>query len=780
MLSRYISPKTKLAGGLALALWGVLGSGCSERTLRAVTRGAEVTRAHCVPMPTESVGRAWESAALAVLTSELSPAVMLHSSRPELSLFSGLARWGLGAPTHVALGTAQGVRVLNATADLELPVGSMSEAWLLVWFRGAPGYTWDTPWLVTLQHRLSAARLTAEGLRLSSDTPLGYVAMMPLFGLFKPDTSTWAELPNEVVQKARFWTRALRRYPLAVTDRFRLDAPSSAVVVHHQFELLSTDDDFGTVPLELAPLSPSLGLAYAGGRMPMAVSDPVTDTSVATPHGPYLAVESSTCHEVTFPVLDYVNRTLAAPSSRQTDPRALEQLAALRAAASTAFSREDGFFHQDFGDPQDFTGPPPQARDDPSITDNTCWASIAALFYPRALPYLDATLQGEAKARLHRYVGEWLLQEQRFTPHEDKLLCVGPGVLETGDYGPAAVRANALLSTLWSYAYETQDFALLKERWPLVQRLFSVPRSMSFRSFGRERLLELGDQAAPSLAMARSAHFVGDSDTYAYASYLFARELTHHVVKHTGASYFVAQQPLADGPPLSGVVYPTEQRAGLAGWQLDGPDVPATATQKNFSYRWIRFNDLDVGRFHRENLLDLDRAELHAESTVQTWQWADPGGALLVEPWHDDPHIRPSLKRLRAVVLGESLDELDDIQVPDGRSIFPESASIANALAVLQAGAPPELVPLIEPVSTDYALGLVREGRDSEPLLTVAVAYESAGPPVLYWTGWQPPTTAAGVAAADQWSFGSLTADIPVSISGQQRVSASTVAVTFE
>jgi hypothetical protein len=40
--------------------------------------------------------------------------------------------------------------------------------------------------------------------------------------------------------------------------------------------------------------------------------------------------------------------------------------------------------------------------------------------------------------------------------------------------------------------------------------------------------------------------------------------------------------------------------------------------------------------------------------------------------------MRQSLKRLRATVLGETHDQLEDIQVPEGERIFPESAVIAS------------------------------------------------------------------------------------------------------
>ena len=90
---------------------------------------------------------------------------------------------------------------------------------------------------------------------------------------------------------------------------------------------------------------------------------------------------------------------------------------------------------------------------------------------------------------------------------------------------------------------------------------------------------------------------------------MFARELVHHVVKHTGAPYFRAHQPRDASEPIPANVYLTRLFGDTVGWQLDGPMYPMNATEddKYYSHRWVRFGDPDVARFHRDNLASRPR-----------------------------------------------------------------------------------------------------------------------------------------------------------------------------
>ena len=190
----------------------------------------------------------------------------------------------------------------------------------------------DVPWLVVWQHRPTELTLDDAGLHARAAAPIGYVAMMPLYGHAKQDTSGWTALPNGVLESCRTWAKALREYPLAVDEPFRLDAKSASVIIHSQFTWLSTNDDWQTLHAKLAPLSPSLALARKGERMPMSVSGPVTDPELFTWFGPYVGVEDTDCHEVTLPILSYVTSTEKDPEPDVTNPVVAGALSSLRAA----------------------------------------------------------------------------------------------------------------------------------------------------------------------------------------------------------------------------------------------------------------------------------------------------------------------------------------------------------------------------------------------------------------------------------------------------------------
>ena len=188
--------------------------------------------------------------------------------------------------------------------------------------------------------------------------------------------------------------------------------------------------------------------------------------------------------------------------------------------------------------------------------------------------------------------------------------------------------------------------------------------------------------------MARLAYFTGDMEVFGYATYVFARELVHHVVKHTGAAYFRAHQPASDPTPVPPNVYLTRLFGDTLGWQLDGPTYPTNAKERYYEHRWVRFGDPDVARFHRDNLgagpgplgqgaaLNLEKAELDDPATIAIWEQFAPTTQIRPTTGHDDPHILPSLVRLRSLLLDETPEQLAVFGDPSSQQ-SPPSAQIA-------------------------------------------------------------------------------------------------------
>lgn len=713
---------------------------------------------------------------LTVITSELSPAALVQTTRPKLTLFGNTSLWGLGAPSHVAMCTAAGVKTLRrGNGALTLPAGeALREPWMLVWFAGSPGWKqWDSPWLVVWQHRPDAVTLDESGLHASASAALGTVALMPLYGIFKPKTDGWQTLPDDAIRRCRFWTRALRQYPVACDETFRIDPANNAVVVRDQFRWIATTDDWKTVPLKFAPLSPTLALAQRGKRMPMTVSAPTQDAGLVTAFGPYMGVPDADSYDVSFPILSYITQTEADGTPDTNNPVVAAAWKRLRDQMRDLFSSGDGLYHPDFGDPPHFADPPPQTSDN----GNTCWALMSVPYPCRALPYLPADVQERAKTRLHRYFADWVLQPERYKPYQGKLLLTGPGIGDFGAYGDAGKFSSNTLIALWAYAHYTGDWELMKQRWPLIQKLFVTPRECSWRGYGRDGVAELGDEAAPALAMARLAWFVGDKDSFGYAAYIFARELVNHVVKQTGAIYFVDRQPLFSMEPIPANVYLTNLLGDMAGWQIDGPTYPAQTSERQYLNRWVRFGDPDVARFHRDHLQDLDRAELDG---------LRGGGRFTTERKgsQDDAQGLPALVRLRSLLLNETppvLDKITSVSAPAGSP----GADAAYSLAFLQGGQPTRTVTLFSPGTTPtaWAQGIARDREADEPVLDLTVQVKAdggkVGPPAVTWWGWKPPKEADNVPGGARWSFGQILVDQPLTAVSEESLSWNTHAAHY-
>ncbi|MDW8028847.1 MAG: hypothetical protein RMK94_10715, partial [Armatimonadota bacterium] len=94
----------------------------------------------------------WQRQQFGVLTTELSPAVLVLCRTKVVHLFRNMERWGLEPPTFIAVPTAKGVKVIERNGFAPSP---MNEAWLLCWFNGAKGWRYDAPVLLVLQRKPS-------------------------------------------------------------------------------------------------------------------------------------------------------------------------------------------------------------------------------------------------------------------------------------------------------------------------------------------------------------------------------------------------------------------------------------------------------------------------------------------------------------------------------------------------------------------------------------------------------------------------------------------------
>ncbi len=273
----------------------------------------------------------WTNAELAIIETELSPAILYHSTSKTLSFFANMPETGIGGPTFAAIETEQGPKIFKSGDRID-PV-RMRESWFVVWWAGATNWTnWDSPWFLTLQHRPKRIQFDANGLHFTFTNGAGYAAVMPMYGYYKPlaagqESSPFARLkekkkrvltwdwfkalPADPLARARYWASALREFPIYCEDSFSVERGHDSVVIRQSFRWLSWNDDWKTEHLKLAPLSPVLAHAYREG-FPAEFSRKPFDMEIFTSFGPLYGVEKVDSYEVTLPVLRYVNETVGA------------------------------------------------------------------------------------------------------------------------------------------------------------------------------------------------------------------------------------------------------------------------------------------------------------------------------------------------------------------------------------------------------------------------------------------------------------------------------------
>ncbi|HUR45898.1 MAG TPA: hypothetical protein VMZ27_08510 [Candidatus Saccharimonadales bacterium] len=693
----------------------------------------------------------WENAGFACVQTELSPATLYHSSSNYFGLFRGMTNSGLGAPSYLALPTPQGPKIFRNGTNIQASL--MEECWLLVWFEGAKGWTnWDSPWAVFLQHKPKALKLNADGLHLDFPGAAGDVVMMPLSGYFKPSltnsdylalhhlpakkikTFTWSSaLPKDPLMRTRYWASAMREFPLYCEDTFSIDRAQDTVTIRQRFQWHSIRDDWNTQPLKLAPVSPALGQASLDKTFPATFSKIPVNLEIFTPAGPCLAVENVDSYDVTLKLLQYVNETEASDPISTNVPAVVQ--AALDKLQKTAQDK--------FRDPNKY-------EYDHGGLNNFCWAIQGDQWYARALPYMDAQTRSNAVTSLRKYFRDDVLVTNRFKAREypkgsgqEFFILEGPGIGSWGILGdPGKFSAN-MLETVWAYAHYTGDWELIRERWPLIKKLFVTPAETRWAGFGRDAIAELGDEAPPCLAMARLAYKVGDMDTYNYAAQMYARELVHHFLKQKGADYFRKNQPYHSMEFMDEEVYLTNLWGDTAGWQIDGPSYPSKADERQFNNRWVRFKDADTARFYRELLSEDVRREM--DRLEGRWD--------AKRKYVNDSQGMPSLVQLRSLLLNESPAALARLASPDQFS-GPPSGIIGSCWSVLRTSHPTRYERLIPAgAASPFVTGLERSVAGPNPgvVQSILTSDEQSRSPtwplVSWWKSWKTPTN-------QRWNFG--------------------------
>jgi hypothetical protein len=316
----------------ALFLCGlVIFGGCGEQPKKTPTQGAfgqikaqpstNITRATPPPAPPLD-----GAPVLTVLQTELSPAILFQTDEREITFFSDMERSGRAAPSYAAFSTRGGPRAFKSGERLD-PAG-MEEGWVMVWFAGARGWTnGDVPWVVCLQHRPRSMRLDTNGLHFAFEHRAGSFALLALYGIYVCPTNEnkmaikfggktvqtwkWGEvLHREPLMRVRYWASALRHFPYDCEETFSVDRSTDTLTLRQKISYVSIEDAWGTKPLKLNPISPTLALASRDANLPVKFSRRVMDLEMPTHAGPYMAAEGVAPLDFTFGVLQHINEGL--------------------------------------------------------------------------------------------------------------------------------------------------------------------------------------------------------------------------------------------------------------------------------------------------------------------------------------------------------------------------------------------------------------------------------------------------------------------------------------
>ncbi|MCC7145431.1 MAG: hypothetical protein IT443_03220 [Phycisphaeraceae bacterium] len=181
--------------------------------------------------------------------------------------------------------------------------------WMIVWLgTGNP-----IPLLFLFEHAPQSVETLSRAQRLHFAQPAGLIGICPLTGCdrwLKASSSTLAKgLDEKLTKLIDTWSRLKLAVPIICRETFRVDRASGdtaggdsggasgdtsgggRIEICQEFDYLRSRDDFGTKPLELAPLPPWLALAHqveaGGAALGLRVEGDVLDTGIPTLFGPY-------------------------------------------------------------------------------------------------------------------------------------------------------------------------------------------------------------------------------------------------------------------------------------------------------------------------------------------------------------------------------------------------------------------------------------------------------------------------------------------------------------
>jgi len=610
--------------------------------------------------------------------------------------------------------------------------------WLLLWFEGARNWKdFDVPWLLVLQHPPTRVEITNQGLKMVFADEVGYVGSMPFYGDWKcplkdsrwvnnqgrkkVGVKTWLwknGLPDNVVKRADWWSSHIRKFPIYAKEEFAIDGDN--VKVRTRFQYLETEDKWGTKQISFAPLPHVLGMALDRKWEVVNVKQKIHDPFLVTSWGPYMGVLGSQ-HDVTYQsILKYIHEKEV--YTKPTSGLGKEALERLREWYKNRLYYGDQYW-------------PPWGM------DNLVWSTSGADFIiPKLIDYVARHTREKAIRKFDPWMQNYLLTDsfehggktykfwlKQKVGNKEYFYINGPGI--GGDaFGDGGKLANNTLYTFWCYGHYMDRWDNLRVNWDKIKRTMLTPLNMNWKTLGREAIAEMGDECQPVMAAARMAYRIGDADLYAYACYIFARQATHHYLKSIGGEYLRKYQPIHHLKELPYPWYLTNLLGHTMGWSSGGLGLGST----QWTNRFVRFNDEDIGRMHHDYLWKFHKWELdHLDELWAPFLNGNGSTVIYTNDW-DRSHINPGVPRIRGFILDEKIDQLVKYAKLD--EIREDSGYPLALFAYIRSSVPRKHVRLIsyKGNKTPYVLGKERDAGSFSPF-TVQFGRFTKYWPVATW-----------------------------------------------
>lgn len=196
---------------------------------------------------------------------------------------------------------------------------SLGAPWIIVWAHPQNGSD-VIPILVRFQTKPETPLFKKE-LQAEFSEPAKGIIVMPLYGIHRQTVShrgDWDEtIPSNAVTQATFWSRASAAFPIGINETFDLIEDRSVVRITDKVVSRIFADAWGTLPLQLTPVSPVTAVSEAS-KYPVKWLTKVSRSPLATLLGPFAYAEGA---EVSYEIpIPSARDTMLAPVKVIGDP----------------------------------------------------------------------------------------------------------------------------------------------------------------------------------------------------------------------------------------------------------------------------------------------------------------------------------------------------------------------------------------------------------------------------------------------------------------------------